>query len=93
MAKRLRMSFDSLQDVASGEELSLYATAPNSSESAQVNLYMVALFCLFVCFFTMCPPASVLLLLNFELVAEFSFYKRISLLLLLFDFVMIDHNS
>lgn len=36
MTKRLRrMSSDSLQDVASGEELSLYATTPNSSESAQ----------------------------------------------------------
>ncbi|ONK71681.1 uncharacterized protein A4U43_C04F11250 [Asparagus officinalis] len=34
--KRLkRMSSDSLQDVASAEELSLYATAPNSSESTQ----------------------------------------------------------
>ncbi|XP_008791964.2 cleavage and polyadenylation specificity factor subunit 1 isoform X2 [Phoenix dactylifera] len=35
-AKRLRrMSSDALQEVVSGEELSLYSTAPNSSESAQ----------------------------------------------------------
>jgi len=51
MAKRLRrMSSDSLQDVTSGEELSLYATAPNSSESAQVNLYAAASV-FFLCFF------------------------------------------
>ena len=31
-----RSSSDVLQDAASGEELSLYSTAPNSSESAQV---------------------------------------------------------
>lgn len=36
LPKRLRrMSSDSLQDIACGEELSLYTTAPNSSESAQ----------------------------------------------------------
>lgn len=39
MAKRLRrLPSDPLHDVANGEELSLYATTPNSSESAQVNL-------------------------------------------------------
>lgn len=36
LAKRLRRTAsDGLQDIASGEELSLYSTAPNSSESAQ----------------------------------------------------------
>ncbi|KAH7664725.1 cleavage and polyadenylation specificity factor subunit 1 protein [Dioscorea alata] len=36
-----RSSSDVLQDVASGEELSLYSTAPNSSESAQKISYAV----------------------------------------------------
>ena len=45
-AKRLRRSSsDALQDMASGEELSLYGSAPNNSESAQViyNSRMVSL--------------------------------------------------
>ena len=36
-AKKLRRSSsDALQDMASGEELSLYSSAPNNTESAQV---------------------------------------------------------
>lgn len=35
LAKKLRMSSDSLQDFTSNEELSLFSTAPNSSESTQ----------------------------------------------------------
>lgn len=39
MAKKLKRTLsDSFQDVANGEELSLYATTPNNSESVQVNL-------------------------------------------------------
>lgn len=37
-AKRLRRSSsDALQDMINGEELSLYGTAPNNAQSAQVN--------------------------------------------------------
>lgn len=36
-AKRLRRSSsDALQDMANGEELSLFGSAPNNTESAQV---------------------------------------------------------
>ncbi|KAK8965128.1 Cleavage and polyadenylation specificity factor subunit 1 [Platanthera guangdongensis] len=35
LAKKLRMSSDSLQDFSSSDELSLFSTAPNSSESTQ----------------------------------------------------------
>ncbi|KAF8379330.1 hypothetical protein HHK36_028764 [Tetracentron sinense] len=39
-AKRLRRSSsDALQDIVSGEELSLYGSAPNNSESAQVDYH------------------------------------------------------
>lgn len=34
--KRLKSSSDALQDMVSGEELSLYGSAPNNTESAQV---------------------------------------------------------
>ena len=56
--KRLRMSSsDALQDMISGEELSLYASAPNNADSAQVVYHSVnseglfsVLFCLVITF-------------------------------------------
>ncbi|RWW46054.1 hypothetical protein BHE74_00048046, partial [Ensete ventricosum] len=43
LAKRLRRTpSDALQEFASGEELSLYTTTPDSSETAQVCMHLVA---------------------------------------------------
>lgn len=38
-------SSDALQDMINGEELSLYGTAPNNAQSAQVNNVLCRLFC------------------------------------------------
>ena len=41
-AKRLRQSSsDALQDMASGEELSLYGSGPNNAESSQVDYLLL----------------------------------------------------
>ena len=46
-AKRLKVSSsDALQDMVSGEELSLYSSAPNNAESSQVVSVIVLLYTL-----------------------------------------------
>lgn len=59
-AKRLRLSSsDALQDMVSGEELSLFGSAPNSADSAQVvylsgNAFLVSVFFLLNLFHMWC---------------------------------------